>query len=403
MTQQNIAAANSSRIIALDHLRVIAVVILFLYHLGMIWVPDWHFHYKQDSNWIWLQHVMMLSSPWRMGLLWFISGTSLYAMQKKWGSVFLLTNRSNAILLPLFFGILFVVPVQLFVEMTQKGVISTSFQAFLVHFYFGSNSYFDGFSAGIWHHIDVNHLWFLRSLWRFMFVLVILQYPLGQLHRRHNTFNVKWLSVLIAISLIISNLDNSDLKRDLYGFTCLLFGYLFGVSAQFWQWLKQQFKIIIIAAGCLVVAYQLGFWLDYQQTGDDLILYLAVLAYNVSKIVSLIAILAIANRLFSKPSALISDANRYVFPLYVIHQSVLIVIAFLIASLELSAMFSLLLTLLFSTLICLLLLLICKYNALAGMLVGKRPRVDSSLHSKVAQAVITLLTLPLAIELLDLW
>ncbi len=403
MTQQNIAAANSSRIIALDHLRVIAVVILFLYHLGMIWVPDWHFHYKQDSNWIWLQHVMMLSSPWRMGLLWFISGTSLYAMQKKWGSVFLLTNRSNAILLPLFFGILFVVPVQLFVEMTQKGVISTSFQAFLVHFYFGSNSYFDGFSAGIWHHIDVNHLWFLRSLWRFMFVLVILQYPLGQLHRRHNTFNVKWLSVLIAISLIISNLDNSDLKRDLYGFTCLLFGYLFGVSAQFWQWLKQQFKIIIIAAGCLVVAYQLGFWLDHQQTGDDLILYLAVLAYNVSKIVSLIAILAIANRLFSKPSALISDANRYVFPLYVIHQSVLIVIAFLIASLELSAMFSLLLTLLFSTLICLLLLLICKYNALAGMLVGKRPRVDSSLHSKVAQAVITLLTLPLAIELLDLW
>jgi len=398
MAQENIVSENSSRIVTLDYLRVIAVGILFLYHLGMIWVPDWHFHFKQDTNWVWLQYLMMLSSPWRMGLLWFISGTSLYIMQKKWGSVFLLTNRSNAILLPLLFGLLFIVPVQLFVEMTQKGAISSTFQEFIVHFYFGSNHYFEGFSAGVWHHIDVNHLWFLRSLWRFTFLLVILQYPISQIQARYSTFNLKWFGLLVAISLIITNIDNSDLKRDLYGFTCLLFGYLFGISEQFWSWLKKRFYLIVGSATCLILTYEVGFWLFHQ----EVLVNIAKLAYNASKAVSLFAILAISHRIFIKPSPLISDANRYVFPLYVIHQSVLILIAFLVSSLGLSSTFSLMLTLLFSTLICVLLLLICKYSALAGMLLGKRPKTDSLFLTKPAQAIITMISLPLAIKLLDL-
>ena len=125
-----------ARVIALDYLRVLAVIILFFFHLAMIWLPNWDFHFKQMTSWYWLQHLAMLFTPWRMGLLWFIAGTALYFMQAKHGSSYLLTKRSNAILLPLLFGILFVVPVQLYAEMSQKAQLSMSFFEFSWHFYF---------------------------------------------------------------------------------------------------------------------------------------------------------------------------------------------------------------------------------------------------------------------------
>lgn len=402
MTQNTTTPVHTSRILALDYLRVIAVVVLFFYHLGMIWVPDWGFHFKQETDWNGLQHIMMLGSPWRMGLLWFISGTSLYVMQRKWGAGFLLTKRSNAILLPLLFGLLFIVPVQLFVEMTQKGAITSTFWQFAQHFYFGSNDYFTGFSAGVWHHIDVNHLWFLRSLWRFTLILVILQYPISQLQKHYGTFNYKWLSVLVVISLVIMNLDNSDLNRDVYGFVCLLMGYLFGASEQFWNWLTQRIELVVISALCLIFTYETTYWLCQQEQSEEVLMQVARLAYNTSKVMSLLAILAIAHRAFTRPSAIVSQANKYVFPLYVVHQSVLIIVAFLVARLELASVYSLILTLVISMVICAIALLACKYSALIGTLLGKRPREDSWLNKKAAQTTITLLTLPLALRLLGL-
>ena len=128
--------SENSRIIVLDYLRVFAVIVLFFFHLGMVWVPEWNFHFKQETQWFWLQHILLISSPWRMGLLWFIAGTSLYFMQQKYGLAFLLTRRSNAILLPLLTGIYCIVPIQLFVEMTQKGAIDTSVGYFFIQFYF---------------------------------------------------------------------------------------------------------------------------------------------------------------------------------------------------------------------------------------------------------------------------
>jgi hypothetical protein len=403
MTQQNIIpVVHQPRILALDYLRVIAVGILFFYHLCMIWVPEWNFHFKQETDWNWLQHLMMLTSPWRMGLLWFISGTSLYVMQRKWGIRFLLTSRSNAILLPLLFGLLFIVPVQLFVEMTQKGAIDSTFWEFVENFYFGSHDYFEGFSAGVWHHVDVNHLWFLRSLWRFTLVLVILQYPISQLQKRFGTFNFKWLGLLVVVSLIVMNVDNSDLKRDIYGFTCLFFGYIFGTSEQFWNWLKERVQLVVICAICLILTYQIIFLLFQLQLVEEVLIVIGLFSYNASKGVTLIAILAIAHRVFTKKSSIICKANKYVFPLYVIHQSVLIIIAFLVASLGLSAIYSLTLTLVISIIICVICLSVSKYSALLGMLLGKRPREDSWFHTQSAQVVITVISLPLALRLLSL-
>ena len=56
----------------LDWLRVLAFGLLIFYHTGMLYSQNWGFHFKSQylsSN---IENIMLLLSPWRMGLIWFI-------------------------------------------------------------------------------------------------------------------------------------------------------------------------------------------------------------------------------------------------------------------------------------------------------------------------------------------
>ena len=404
MTRPTSTELNNERIVALDYLRVIAVGILFVFHLGMIWVPDWDFHFKQTSDWTWLQYTLMLSSPWRMGLLWFIAGVSLYVMQQKYGWHYLITRRSNAILLPLLFGLWFVVPFQLFVEMSQKGAMTDSLNVFLWHFYFGPNNYFANFGSGVWHHVDVNHLWFLRSLWRFMVLIVVLYPALALIKRHFVTFHHSWIVLFVTLVLLTMNIDDSDTKRDAYGLTCLLIGYLWGTSTSFWQWIARYYRMILTAALLLVFTYQLGYFLQQQQLSLPWLNIpdMTSIAYNASKALSLLAVLTIAKRYFNNPNNVISSFNGYVYPFYVIHQSVLVYVAYEVSKLGVGLFSALMMTFLVSIIFCALVLWLCRSIPLLGLLLGKTNQQQGQFNTSTFQRVIALVTLPLALRLLGI-
>ncbi|WP_241651904.1 hypothetical protein [Pseudoalteromonas phenolica] len=46
--------------------------------------------------------------------------------------------------------------------------------SFTSHFFDLSHPLFAQYQAGIWPHVDVNHLWYLRSLWQFTLLLVLM-------------------------------------------------------------------------------------------------------------------------------------------------------------------------------------------------------------------------------------
>jgi peptidoglycan/LPS O-acetylase OafA/YrhL len=48
------ASQNTNRLPCLDWLRVIAIGVLLMYHIGMVYVPDWGYHYKNPvaGGWI---------------------------------------------------------------------------------------------------------------------------------------------------------------------------------------------------------------------------------------------------------------------------------------------------------------------------------------------------------------
>ena len=68
-------ASTSPRRHDLDWIRVGAFVLLILYHVGMFYVP-WDWHVKSSHEVPGLIPAMLLTNPWRLTLLFLVSGAA---------------------------------------------------------------------------------------------------------------------------------------------------------------------------------------------------------------------------------------------------------------------------------------------------------------------------------------
>jgi len=167
----NPAALPRERLYYVDWMRIAAFGLLVLYHVGMLYVP-WHFHVKQLPTVPALEPLMRLSNPWRMGLLFVISGLATGLMLGRPG---LARERSKRLLLPLLFGMAVIVPPQAWWQVREQFGYAGGYGAFL-RLYFSA---YGGFCNAreclvlpTW-----NHLWFLPYLWAYtMLALLALRW-----------------------------------------------------------------------------------------------------------------------------------------------------------------------------------------------------------------------------------
>ena len=156
------SAPATERLFFLDWLRILAFAALVVYHVGMYYV-SWDFHVKSPQAGPGLEPWMKLSEPWRMSLLFMVSGAATAHWLKAGPSFALVRRRSAYLMAPLLMGVVFIVPPQSYFEVVQKFGFTGDFGAFLRLYFTG----YPGFcSAGqclilpTW-----NHLWFLPYLW----------------------------------------------------------------------------------------------------------------------------------------------------------------------------------------------------------------------------------------------
>ncbi|MCB1049768.1 MAG: acyltransferase family protein [Acidobacteria bacterium] len=212
----------------LDWLRVLAFGLLIFYHIGMVYVARWGFHVKSPYASTHLESLMLLVNPWRMAILWFISGVAIRFVLAKVNKTRFLALRTVRLLLPLLFAVLVIIPPQLYCEMTQKGDLHHSYVEFLKAFFTWNHPLFAKYQAGILPHMDVNHLWYLRELWTFS-LLLLLAMPIW--NSRWFKSMMAWLATHVSVLVLGLVLINTGLEwvyrepRNQMGFLFLCFGF----------------------------------------------------------------------------------------------------------------------------------------------------------------------------------
>ena len=318
---------------SLDWLRVIAFGILIFYHIGMLYSVNWSFHIKSQYQTAWVEGLMLLVNPWRMPLLWLISGVATRFFLSKLTNSEFIWQRSVRLLLPLLVGILLIVPPQLYCEMRYLGETDIGFWQFMRRFYLPEQALFAQHQAGIWPHIDVNHLWYLRELWQLtlglLLIIPLLHAPLTERIILRLLQRPLWqvLGLFALPSFMISVLFSET--RIAQGGYFLLLGYLLLWRAEFWQRLlsttQQLLWLASASAIFLVLLYQL--WWQHQPT-EPVGLVFGAGYFALHQVLCLCAILALAKRYLTRANRWLKYLAEAVYPCYLLHQTFLIVICF---------------------------------------------------------------------------
>jgi hypothetical protein len=329
----------------LDWVRIGAFLLLICYHVGMYYVT-WDWHVKSPSASRDIEPLMLLTNPWRLSLLFLISGVATGYLLDRQGVRGFLGSRSLRLLVPLLFGMAVIVPPQSYLEVVEK----------LPGGYFGS--YFDfwrlyitgyhGFCRGsdclripTW-----NHLWFVAYLW----VYTVVLYVGVRIFPRSPTKLREWaerglsglwvvfgpIAYLILIGWMLADrfpvthaLGNDWYNHASYGLIFLLGFTLAGTRAP-WAVIERTRWVTL---GCAVLGWALlvAFYGMYVSGSSPLTGFTGNLirhsVYGAEQWLAILAVLGFARRHLTKDSAARRYLTTAIFPVYILHQTVIVICA----------------------------------------------------------------------------
>ncbi|UOD30310.1 acyltransferase family protein [Massilia violaceinigra] len=332
-----------ARLWFLDWVRILAFFVLIVYHVGMYYVTwDWHVKSAFASHAI--EPLMLLSSPWRLGLLFMVSGVASSLMLAKTGAARFLGQRSARLLVPLVFGMLVIVPPQAYLEVVEKLAYQGSYADFM-RLYLGR---YHGFCRGAdclvmptW-----NHLWFVAYLWVYTLLLGGLVAGLGsrfdRLATRLANLLVGWKIIVLPVALLslarmtmLSRFPTTHaLVDDWFNHAVYLFLFLLGAmlarTPPFWPRLEQLrwHALGLAAAGwaALTIYYALPDDVLSAQAQQPM-MHLQRIVYCLFAWNAMLAAIGFAHRHLNRDSANRRYLAQAVFPVYIVHQTLIVVIA----------------------------------------------------------------------------
>jgi glucans biosynthesis protein C len=321
------SSPSSSRRTDLDGLRVWAIVILHLFHVGMMF-NGWSWHLKNPEPLHALEPPMEILHWVRMPLLMLIAGAATAFALEKRGLPAFLWDRVKRLLLPVVFGMLVIVPPQIYVERVASGAFHGSYLDFYPQVF-----RFQPYPAGAfsWH-----HLWFVVYLFVYSVVLVPLLVPLlGPLlarlrpSPRHSQwlFGLGWLPLAGSFFWLRHHPEThaflDDPRTVLHYGLLFVYGHLLGRSPAAWQWLHQaRRKLAVILAVLSAVMLPPNEWpMPFELLGGFAFLWAVLLTA-----------LAWAPRWFPRRTPALQHAQQLAYPFYILHQTVILLVGFALLS-----------------------------------------------------------------------
>ncbi|MBA3070447.1 MAG: acyltransferase [Hyphomonas sp.] len=335
----------------LDWLRITAFALLILYHCGMFYVTwDWHVKSSRASDTI--EPLMMLTSPWRLSLLFLISGAATRFMADKMTAGAFVTLRMLRLWPPLLLGVFVVVPPQSYYEVTEALVamgrpLSPVLDNFYVKYATASGGWCD--ADGCLTTPTYNHLWFVAYLILYTLALAALLPLLRRLPVRRlawllegpGLFLTPWL-FLVAARLTLFPVwgETHDFREDWYLHTVYLAVFLLGFAiAKHEPFFEAAVRMRWAALGIAVASWA-ALITYFELTGDGTPPEWLRMTFRAVREAeawgAILAAIGFFHRHFAAADGPIRRTlSQAIFPFYIIHQTIIVVAGFYLDDLQL--------------------------------------------------------------------
>ena len=327
------------RRIDLDWVRISAFGLLIFYHVGMLYV-SWGFHIKSAHR-IALEPLMLVLNPWRLGLLFLVSGVATRFMLRKYSLLPLLRSRSARLLIPLVFGMLVVVPPQAYEQIVEALGYPAGFVDFYLRHYLAFGSQFCPNPCIVmptW-----NHLWFVVYLWVYTVALggVLAWVPgLVEWIERKLASALSGTLLLVVPTLFFAAyrlvlFPNFPSTHALFGdwynhaqfATVFLLGFLLARVEAFWNAIERQRWLALSLAAVFYLSFLAVWSIGAGTQHVPLLRLFGGFAYGAYQWLCMVAILGFARRWLTADSAVRRYLTDAIFPYYIVHQTAIIMIA----------------------------------------------------------------------------
>lgn len=366
----------------IDWLRVIAIALLLIYHIGIAFQP-WGvfigFIQNTDSlEWLWAP--MSMLNIWRIPLLFFVSGMGVsFALKKRsWKQLFV--ERSKRILVPFLFGMVAIVP--LHVLLWQKY-----------------------YSQDLSYTLHPVHLWFLANI----FIYVILLAPLFFYMKKNREGKIgRWMDklfrnplgmlIMIALFVIEAIAMNPEsyatfsfaVHGFLVGFLAFLFGFILIYTGETSRRTVIKWKWAALIAGAILFTVRYALF--------DLVAPNYLVA--IESCLWIFAAFGFGFRYLNRPGKAVVYLSQAAYPVYILHMLFLYLGSALIMPLEISALLKFILIILFTFAGCMLTyeLIIRRVNfirPLFGLKINKSDVMKASNKFKLNTVVLKIVVLSL--------
>lgn len=338
----------------IDWLRNFVIFLLIPFHTARIF-DYWEPNYVKSASLSWsLSWFIVLIGYWFMPLMFWLAGaSSWYALDYRTGIEYV-KERISRLFVPLVFGIILIVPPQGYLARLSNPSYHEGYLQFL-------SSYFRDFSdlSGYFGTFTPAHLWFILYLFIFSLLGLPIFLALTTEHGKHLLVRIAlflsnpWVYISLFIFLTATEaLPAPDGKNPFFFFFLYLAGYITSADERFstvTDSLKHKALIFLVPYLPIYIVLT-SKWAGLPDFSSESILLAFI--RNLALWLTLIVVLGYGKKYLSIGGRWLNYINQAAFPIYIIHQTILLIIGFLVLRIGLGVGWEYLLIMISSFLIC---------------------------------------------------
>jgi surface polysaccharide O-acyltransferase-like enzyme len=343
---ENITAANvekpvKAKIAYIDHLKILATILVVLHHSFITYGAPGSWYYQQKTHLLAAQFPMTVfvatNQSFFMGFFFLLSALFIGPSYKKKGAGKFLTDRLKRLAIPLAF---------------YSFVLSPVLNYTVEHYGYGLHHSFIEYMSGYHHWIDFGVMWFVAALLVFNFAYMLFKWlwPNAQVKVQWPNNRLLLIAgVLLGIASFLVRLifptgwELSPVGFQLGYFPQYIVAFIFGIVASNNKWmdgfdLKQGRQMAWMARGMVLLVLPAIFvWFLIEKFpgnnfngGWNPVSFIYSLWEQVTGVMISVALLCIAKYKWNKETPLLKRMSADAFAVYVFHPLVLIFFAILL-------------------------------------------------------------------------